>query len=68
MSNGLLVDHSRNTIGMHLIVIIFKIKNSHYCLPVEWVTFFLLSAWNAITMEWASTPHATLFHMQSLCK
>jgi hypothetical protein len=30
--------------------------------------FFWSNVWNVVTMEWASTPHVTLFHMQSVCK
>jgi hypothetical protein len=59
MSNGPLMDHSRNTNGMDLIIIFFTL------LPTNEMghTFFSPSAWNAITMEWASIPRATLFHM-----
>jgi hypothetical protein len=59
MSDGLLMDHSRNTIGMNLIVIFFTLLLANEMGH----TFFKPSAWNAITMEWASIPRATLFHM-----
>jgi hypothetical protein len=69
MSSGLLVDHSRNTISMDLIVIfiifiIFPLLTSNEIGH----TFSWPSAWNAIIVEWASITHATLFHMQSACK
>jgi hypothetical protein len=64
MSNGLLMDHSKNTTNMDLTVNLFL-----FYFPLVFASgmghmFFILSAWNVIIVEiWGSTPHATLFHM-----
>jgi hypothetical protein len=60
MSNGLLMDHSRNTIGMDLVVIKNKLKLPLLLDNAMGHTIFWLNAWNAIIVEWACIPHVQL--------
>jgi hypothetical protein len=70
MSSGFLMDHSKNTIGMDLIIIFIYLFIFLPLMPTNGMghMFFWPNAWNVVTVEWVSTPHVTLFHMQSVCK